>query len=809
MKRIGWAFLLPSGIAAFALAACRVPAPKPAEPRETVAEAPAPRFSAEIRRTSFGVPHVVAEDEAGIGYGIGYAYAQDNVCQFAEVIVGVNGERSRYFGPDATGGPDFESNGGTETNLENDFLFRFVNSPEHVQKAWEEQSAEAKELIGGFVTGFNRYLREVPAGQRPAPCRNAPWVRNLSEQDIVRFMRRLAVEASTARFTKPLLAAQPPGRAAGGGGAGAGRYAADLPDDTFPTRDAWRGMRESIGSNAIAFGKDATENGRGLLLGNPHYPWYGSLRFYQLHITIPGKVDVMGATIGGFPVVSIGFNRDLAWSHTVNTSMHFVIYALQLDPADPRRYVVDGQSRPLERKTVAVEVRENDGSVATRHHDFWLSEFGPLLVLSKEMPWSARRAYALHDANFSNNRMIETWYAMDRARSLGEMEGAITQKLGIPWVNTIAADSEGGTLYTDVTVVPHLTKEKQGACIAEPYRKLISRGLFVLEASGACRLEDAPGAPQSGVYAGSQLPVLHRSDFVQNSNDSAWMTNPAAPLVGYAPIVSTQDDQQDGRTRIGVTQVLARLAGRDGLAGNRFDAEKLKAIAFSNRSYFGTLLREDLLAVCKDAGSATVDGRKVDLAAACATFRSWDGHANLDSMGYPLADAWIRNLLDANDFWAVPFSKDDPINTPRGIKRGDPEVVKQVRAALASAVLRLEEEGVDPARPWSELQGHEVAGRRIPIPGGTGSGIYNVIWGEVKGGYRHVRAGASYVQIVSFDEAGPHAQGFLTYSQSTDPASPHFADQAPRFSVLHWIPQPYTNEEITRDPEYRTMILSE
>ena len=36
--------------------------------------------SADIRRTSFGVPHIRADNERGLGYGIGYAYAQDNLC---------------------------------------------------------------------------------------------------------------------------------------------------------------------------------------------------------------------------------------------------------------------------------------------------------------------------------------------------------------------------------------------------------------------------------------------------------------------------------------------------------------------------------------------------------------------------------------------------------------------------------------------------------------------------------------------------------------------------------------------------------
>lgn len=64
-------------------------------------EAPPGEAWAEIRRTSFGVPHIVARDERGLGYGIGYAYAQDNLCLLANEVVTVNGERSRFFGPQA------------------------------------------------------------------------------------------------------------------------------------------------------------------------------------------------------------------------------------------------------------------------------------------------------------------------------------------------------------------------------------------------------------------------------------------------------------------------------------------------------------------------------------------------------------------------------------------------------------------------------------------------------------------------------------------------------------------------------------
>ena len=47
-----------------------------------------------------------------------------------------------------------------------------------------------------------------------------------------------------------------------------------------------------IGSNAYGLGREATQSGHGMVLGNPHFPWDGAERFYQSQLTIPGKLDV-------------------------------------------------------------------------------------------------------------------------------------------------------------------------------------------------------------------------------------------------------------------------------------------------------------------------------------------------------------------------------------------------------------------------------------------------------------------------------------------------------------------------------------
>src|SRR4051812_33266847 len=77
-------------------------------------------LKAKIVRTAYGIPHVSAADFAGLGFGAAYAYAQDNLCLLANEIVTVRGERSRYFGPEATTAVTFN----TVRNLDSDTFFR-------------------------------------------------------------------------------------------------------------------------------------------------------------------------------------------------------------------------------------------------------------------------------------------------------------------------------------------------------------------------------------------------------------------------------------------------------------------------------------------------------------------------------------------------------------------------------------------------------------------------------------------------------------------------------------------------------------
>ena len=271
--------------------------------------------TATIQRTANGVPHISAPDPQTRAYAMAYAYAQDNVCMTADQLVTVRGERSRYFG---AGTPGLLARR-MLPNEQIDFFIAAHMDDAALERAWiKDASAESLALARGAVDGYNRYLSDN-AGKLPAACNGKPWVRPTTLAEFRRQAELTDVQAATAALADAVLGARPPAPAV------AFAPPVNLADAAQAMREA--GLLDSpLGSNAWAFGKDSTANGSGLLLGNPHFPWAGVNRFWQVHLTIPGDLDVMGVGIGNFPLVQIGFNKDVAWSHTVSTGKRFTLH---------------------------------------------------------------------------------------------------------------------------------------------------------------------------------------------------------------------------------------------------------------------------------------------------------------------------------------------------------------------------------------------------------------------------------------------------------------------------------------------------
>ncbi len=766
---------------------------------------------ATITRTRHGIPHIVARDYESLGFGEGYATSETSICNLADTLLTARGQRSRFLGPDRRYDDQVTLDA---TNLQTDTLFTDIHNRRVVERLLADPvrgpGRQTRALVRGFAAGANAYIRHVGGarGVRDPACRGKAWVRpNATPLDIWYAIYAANLLASTGVFVPQIADAAPPAAtdpADGLPGVPVSASFATPPPELPSKRSLLTGLGRDpdapFGSNATAVGSDVTTTGRGMVLGNPHFPWRGRYRFTEFQLTIPGHYDVAGAGLIGSPVVNIGWNNNVAWSHTVSTAYRFTPYEYKLVPGSGTTYLTEGGTKQLTRRTVKVRVLGRDGArhTVTRHvyrtHEGYVMDAPDVL-----MPWSHTSFFALRDANAEQLRTLDTFHAMAKAHSVRSLLRAQDRGAGMPWVNTIAADRRGDVLYADHSVVPNVPDDLVQQCLTPTGAALeAAAGLPVLDgtrARGACAWRTDPDAERPGIFGPSHLPMEVRRDWVMNSNDSYWLPNPKQPLEGYAGIIGCERCERSLRTRMVDHYVLDRLAGIDGLApGHRVSQRTLMATEHENRVFGAELARQNgaLDTVCRAANGGS----------ACDVLAAWDGHSDIDSVGTHIFQEFWKRAQTAQGLWLTPFDPKDPVGTPRDLNPASPQVVQAMRDALAY----LQSKHVPYDAPWGSLQ---VAGDdgapAIPIGGGEGfAGNANAVSTRTPAANLDhlypVSYGSSHIQAVAFEDGGRlDARTILTYGESMNPRSPYSSDQTRLFSRERWVHFPWTRAQIRRD----------
>jgi acyl-homoserine-lactone acylase len=788
-----------------------------------------PTYSASVTRTEFGIPHIKADDWGSLGYGYGYAYAQDNFCVTMREIVFASGRSAELMGED-------------KGDINSDLFFRFLNGTEEEFRANFVQALPQKvqDLVQGFAEGMNRYLRETGVENLPegdAGCRNANWVYEIDDFGLWQHLRRIALGGSSdwGPVRTGLIAVNGPTAA----------NASSLTEVVAPALEPLRALGETLraddkGSNAILAGRDATQTGSSVLLGNPHQPWQGSGRWYEAHLTIPGEYDVAGASLQGLPFIGIGFTRDVAWTHTVDYASRFTLYELKLNPNDPMEYEYDGQWRGITSATVSAKVMTASGEMETRQKTFYSSHYGMIIDLGDINPllggWPLFNGnlMSIRDANLLTGiRSAGEFLQKAQATNMAGYEAALTN-VGNPVFHEFAADRHGDIFYGEVSAVPHVTTQQYKDCVvgfSKTISDLSNNAIVSLDGSrSACEWgEDADTPPGTNLFGLSSRAIIRGGGTVGNSNNSYWLSDPDKPLTGF-PIVmgwlGGENMQQFLRTRINHLMIADRLAGTDVISPTpKFDAQTMKELMYMNRVHAAEVTLDDTLEICQTFAAvppADVTTSQLDiLDEACRVLATWDRHVNLDSRGAQvfteywgaLRDAKLnefQDVIDDQSFWLVDFDPAQPITTPRGIDQGLPANIDLVGRALISAGERLISNHVAFDAPWGEVQFLERNGVNIPIHGGAGTmGVFGAIGVNLKdGGYRNPTGGNSYIQVVTWDESEcPIADTILTHSQSTDPASPYYGDQTREYSAKRWVRFPFCEEDIAAAQVGETLLL--
>src|SRR5215469_6166941 len=466
-------------------------------------------LAATIRRTTGGVPHILAHNWTSLGFGYGFAFAQDNICTMANDYVTVEAQRSRYFGPKRVytqGG-----NGATSTNLDSDLFWQQIIDSGSVTKLTRGIRPQLAQMLTGYVDGYNHYLASV-GGAKGVPdptCQGRAWVKPITTLDAELRFYQLMLLSGEGTVIDAIAQAAPPKP-------GARATALVLADPRRAARllaARLRAGHDEPGSNAVAIGSQGTRNHHGLLLGNPHFPWSGTERFYQAQLTIPGEIDVTGASLYGVPLILIGHNSLVAWSHTVSTAFRFTPYQLTLVAKHPTEYLVNGHPVAMSAHRVTIMIGRAGGKLVPFTRTLYTTRYGPIItsLAGISLPWNGSSAYAIRDVNAANlSRAMDTWFGIDRAKSTGEVLSIIKKYQGIPWVNTVAADRQGQALYADIGAIPGVPDKLALKCDT-PFGSLTfaAAGLPILDGSRiACNWATGPHAAANGLLGPNQEPSL-------------------------------------------------------------------------------------------------------------------------------------------------------------------------------------------------------------------------------------------------------------------------------------------------------------
>jgi acyl-homoserine-lactone acylase len=276
-------------------------------------------------------------------------------------------------------------------------------------------------------------------------------------------------------------------------------------------------------------------------------------------------------------------------------------------------------------------------------------------------------------------------------------------------------------------------------------------------------------------------------------------------------------------------------SGGDGI----FSYDELTKVEFNDRTSLEEVIRDQVVARCTGAKPVTLDGATVDTADACAALKAWDGRFKLDSAGAVLFREFLGSFEGAvNDKGALfddAFDPDHPIATPHVLAAAPAGGDDPIVVALARAAAFLDSAGLSVTSTVRDAQFTKKGSMVIPIHGATNlEGAFNIVdfnsdsgtllpsldqgmrvldpsgmadpTGLATGGYV-VNNGSSFMLALEYTDAGPRGTAVLSYSESSDPASPHYSDQTKLFSDSSYRPVLFTESDISNDPHFSSKEL--
>jgi acyl-homoserine-lactone acylase len=613
-----------------------------------------------------------------------------------------------------------------ESAIWQDLRQKLFVDPAQLKAMYERSPRWLVALMDAWADGLNDYLATHPEVHPRVITHFEPWMAlSFSEGSIGGDIERVSTRGLQAFYGKDPAGA--------------------LAQLTPPS--SWE---EPTGSNGIAIAPKLTANGHALLLINPHTSFFFRS---ELQMSSDEGLDAYGAVTWGQFFIYQGFNQHIGWMHTSTGADVVDEFAETIVQKDGKAFYRYGKElRAVTSREIVVPYRAADGTRTARTFTVYATRHGPV-VRSEGDKWIA---VAL--MNKPLEALQQSWLRTRANDYAAYME--VAELKANSSNNTIYADDKGNIAYLHPQFIP----------------KRDDRFDYTKPVDGS-----DPSTDWQGLLPLDKEPRLLNppTGWIFNTND--WPYSAAGPdSPQQADFPRYMDSVGENPRGLHATRV---LTGR-----HDFTLASLIDTAFD--PYLPAFARQLPILIADYDALAPADPLKQKLAGPIALLRTWDYRWGISSMPTSLAVFWGDILWD----------KASKLDTEEGLSVYDRMADKagpQMRlSALVEATERLEHDFGSWGVPWGEVnrfqridgaivQPFDDAKPSIPVP------FTSSRWGSLAsfGAHRwpgtkryYGTSGNSFVAVVEFGDK-VHARAITAGGESGHPDSPHFNDEAERYTT--------------------------
>jgi len=637
-----------------------------------------------------------------------------------------------------------------ESQIWRDLRMKLYIQPDDMRAKYAASPAWLKQLMIGFADGLNYYLYTHPDVKPKLITRFEPWMAlAFSEGSIGGDIESIELKDLEAFYGKPQMAATPLAQQASGTG--------------FDT--------EPRGSNGFAIAPRLSASGHALLMINPHTSFYFRP---EIHMVSDEGLNAYGAVTWGQFFIYQGFNDKLGWMHTSGGGDVIDEYLETVVERGGKFFYKYGkQERAMRAVPIALPYKTPDGAMSSRVVTAYFTHHGPV-VRSEGGKWVSVK---MMDEPL---KALTQSYIRTKARDYDAFAKAMELRTNSS-NNTVYADAKGNIAYFHGNFIPKRNP-------AYDWTRPVDGSNPATEWQGLHSIADT-------IHL-----VNPASGYLLNTNNwPCTAAGPSSPVCrNYPAYMWTLPENARGRN---AARVFKEVHDKQGVT-----IDSLIAASYDTRlQAFEALVP----AVVADHEALPAgDPRQAQLKDQIAALRGWNLRYGIDSVPTSLAIYWGQEMVKehgarargeripvvdyiterlspaerldalarASDKLAADFGK---WNTPWGeinrFQRVSGDIDQQYDDSKPSWPVAF------PSANWGSLASFGMVARQTT----------KRIYGD---------RGNSFVAAVEF---GPkvRAKSILAGGQSSNPTSPHFADQAAMYARGEFKDVLFYKEDIERQLE--------